>query len=256
MARCYYRGQTSEAHQLLNLVHEFDPSKRSSSENESTIEELLKNLKPSLVELSYPEWGAILETFLQPDEMRNRTREMNLIFKSAIQLGGQSGLLVSHLMIDLFEQCYGREAEAIVAQRQNVLATVQSLRMDTNINFFTNQLMVEYEALHNLERIYGGPRLMQLQENELAVMLSNHVSEHIDIHLSVDINAWIDVQVTGGPEVSIQSALDQIEKYKHLRARIGKAAAASSTGEHGECQKDKKSKGGTTANQASVTKAQ
>ena len=58
-------------------------------------------------------------------------------------------------------------------------------------------------------------------------MLSNHVGEHIDIHLSVEINARIDLQVTGGPEVSIQSVLDQIEKYKHLRARIGKAAAAS-----------------------------
>ena len=134
------------AHQLLNLVHEFDPSKRSSRENESTIEELLKNLKSSLVKLSYPEWGAILETYLQPDEMRAEQdkgnlilravdAKMSLIFKSAIQLGGQSGLLASHLMIDLFEHCYGREAEAIVAQRQNVTATVQSLRMDTDINF-------------------------------------------------------------------------------------------------------------------------
>jgi len=47
--------------------------------------------------------------------------------------------------------------------------------------------------------------------------------------------------------------LEQIERYKHLRARIGKSSAASSASECGE-NKDKKSKGGTTANQAPVTK--
>ena len=113
--------------------------------------------------------------------------------------------------------------------------------------------MEEYEALQHLGRIYGGPSLMPLQENELVVMLSNHVVEHIDIHLRVEI---IDLQVEGGPEMAIQSVLDRIEKYKHLRARIGKAAAASSSSENGERQKGKKSKGSTTANQASVTKAQ
>jgi len=146
------------ANRLLNLVHEFDPSKKSSSDDESTIEEILKNLKPSLVKLSYQEWGAILETFLRPDEMRAEQdkgsiilravdAKMNLAFKAAIQSGGQTGLLASHLMIDLFEHCYGREAEAIVAQRQNVAAMVQSLRMDTVISVFTNQMLVEYEPM-------------------------------------------------------------------------------------------------------------
>jgi len=133
LAEVSVTSKTQRAKSILSRLKE-KSSKPQAQAQEINIEEELKRLGPSLSKLDRQEWIAIGEFFVDTKASLNEQKKTELIMRAVDSKlhtwfrGGQSQLAASHLMIDLYENCYGRGESAIKAQRQNVEALTRALK--------------------------------------------------------------------------------------------------------------------------------
>ena len=167
---------------LSSLLKASPESEAQAKVKQLNVQDEVKRLAPGLAKLNWNEWMAIVGHYTFTKESMNEQKKTELIMDAVDSRLhtwfkiGESKFSATHLMIDLYENCYGRGDSAIERQQKNVEALVKTLKDQTVMGPYSKQLKMECEIVcAHLEHVYGGQHKKQFLELELLQKITDQV---------------------------------------------------------------------------------
>ena len=203
---------------LFLLLKASPESEAQAKVKQLNVQDEVKRLAPGLAKLNWNEWMAIVGHYTFTKESMNEQKKTELIMDAVDSRLhtwfkiGESKFSATHLMIDLYENCYGRGDSAIERQQKNVEALVKTLKDQTVMGPYSKQLKMEYEIVYaHLEHVYGGPHKKPFLELELCQKITDQVGT-FDKLLARELARTVAHQEANQQTVTLNMVLQMIER--------------------------------------------